>query len=63
MKTGDLVCLRGTATIGVVLEFVELLNNEANAETGLPAGWAFVLWPSDGKSLEKTRDLEVIHNQ
>jgi len=61
MKVGDLVCLRGTAVIGVVLEFVEL-NNENNDDIGVRAGWAFVMWPSDGKSLEKTRDLEVIHN-
>jgi hypothetical protein len=61
VKTGDLVCHRGTAEIGVVLELMEL---EA-VDHGAPwhdAAWAFVLWPSDGKSLEKTRDLEVIHN-
>ena len=61
MKTGDLVCLRGTSEIGVVLELVELgVVEESNRSQ--QTGWAFVLWPSDGKSLEKTRDLEVIHN-
>lgn len=61
MKTGDLVCLRGTATIGVVLEFVEL-NNEENDDIGVRAGWAFVMWPDDGKYRVRARDLEVIHN-
>ena len=62
MKTGDLVCMRGTATIGVVLEFVELKAEEDHAALWNRAGWAFVLWPDDGKCLVKARDLEVIHN-
>ena len=56
------MCMRGTATIGVVLEFVELKAEEDHAALWNRAGWAFVLWPDDGKCLVKTRDLEVIHN-
>ena len=71
MKVGDLVKLKVEGAnrahgrmcetfYGVVLEFVEL-NNAENDIVGVRDGWAFVMWPHEGKSLEKIADLEVIN--
>ncbi len=53
MKVGDLVKMkRGNPVPGLVLEIVETRPRTAI--------WARVLWPDEGKGLEKVRDLEVV---
>ena len=53
MQIGDLVKMkRGYSTPGLVLAIVE-----TEPHTTI---WARVLWPDEGPSMEKVRDLEVV---
>ena len=57
MKPGDLVKMkRGYSPAGIVLQ------RSDRAPDAFSNRYVLVLWPDDGKSMEKVRDLEVIQN-
>lgn len=55
MKPGDLVKMnRGYSPVGIVLYVAR------TAPDSFSNKYVFVLWPDDGKSMEKVRDLEKL---
>ena len=58
LKIGDLVKMnRGYSTPGLLLEFINRSESWGPLDPISPPKWARVLWPDDGMSLEKVRDL------